>query len=301
MRCNNCGWDNAPGSSTCVKCGHPLQSSDANYGSSYQPPTIPNQPRGAEPQPRPTVINTQQVAEPVARPTKIVNGASIQPKSPLNETVAQAPQSCPHCNYPVIGNFTSCPNCGASLGNAPTRIQNQSVEPQQQENASPTPKVSPTISHAKEILGLNLDEQVKCDKCGADVPIDFSFCPKCGERIHLPTVRAIRHRVAPVPEPEKPKCCLTIIPEDDEQAEATINEYEGESIILKRENTEPGNRTITSKEQAELMFENGKWFVLNKSEYGSTYIEANRKLEILPGDVLVLGDRRFIFQAEETK
>ena len=32
MRCNNCGWDNAPGSSTCVKCGHPLQMDSAGYG-----------------------------------------------------------------------------------------------------------------------------------------------------------------------------------------------------------------------------------------------------------------------------
>lgn len=301
MRCNNCGWDNSPGISTCVKCGHPLQSSDANYGSSYQPPTMPNQPRGAEPQPRPTVINTQQVAEPVARPTKIVNAVSAQPDSPLNATIVQTPQVCPHCKYPVIGNFTSCPNCGASLGNAPTRIQNLRAESQQPNEVASSPTVSATISQAKEMLGLNLEEQVKCDKCGTDVPIDFSFCPKCGERIHLPTVRAIRHRAVPVLEAEKPKCSLSIIPEDDEQVEVTANKYEGESIILSRENTEPDNRTITSKEQAELIFEDGKWFVLNKSEYGSTYIEANRKLELHSGDVLVLGDRRFIFQAGEAK
>ena len=67
---------------------------------------------------------------------------------------------------------------------------------------------------------------------------------------------------------------------------------------MTRENTESNNRTITSKEQAELICEDGKWFVLNKSELGSTYLEANRKLEIQQGDIIVLGDRRFKFEVE---
>ena len=36
----------------------------------------------------------------------------------------------------------------------------------------------------------------------------------------------------------------------------------------------------------------------NKSELNSTYLEANRKLELQPGDVVVLGDRRFKFETE---
>ena len=68
--------------------------------------------------------------------------------------------------------------------------------------------------------------------------------------------------------------------------------------ILNRENTEQDNRTITSKEQAELICEDGKWYVLNRSELGSTYLEANRKLALEPGDVIVLGDRRFKFETE---
>ena len=108
----------------------------------------------------------------------------------------------------------------------------------------------------------------------------------------MPTVRAIRHR------PQQRHCSLTIIPEEDENIPEQRNVYNGDNIILTRENTEQDNRTITSKEQAELSFEDGKWYILNKSEYGSTYIEANRKFEIQQGDVIVLGDRRFRFDAE---
>jgi len=94
-------------------------------------------------------------------------------------------------------------------------------------------------------------------------------------------------------------CHLTLVPEEEEQTKPIRIDYEGASIILTRENTEANNRTITSKEQAELICEDGKWFVLNKSELGSTYLEAGRKLELQQGDVIVMGDRRFKFEAEE--
>ena len=279
MRCNNCGWDNAPGSSVCVKCGHPLQvlAGPSQPLDPYRGVNVPNY-NGGDPTPRPTVINNLQ-AEPAPRPTRIVNSADLQSQAALKATISQAPKSCPHCGYPVVGDFNSCPNCGASIGTTPTSIQ-QPVEKR------------------SELAELGIEEEVKCEKCGTMVSLDYSFCPKCGERIHLPTVRAIRHKPTPAPEPPKPKCHLTIIPEDGENTIPIKNDYEGDSVILNRENTEQNNRTITSKEQAELTFEDGKWYVLNHSELGSTYIEANRKIALEPGDIIVLGDRRFRFETE---
>lgn len=304
MRCNNCGWDNAPGSSSCVKCGHPLQVENAAYNNNpYQGVNVPNYNQGADPQPRPTVINAQPAAAPVVpRPTRIVNSA-MQQDPQLKSTVAQTPKSCPHCGYPVMGDFSSCPNCGASVGfePKPTTIQRPDGQPVTPQPAPLTaPVTAPVTTTKSELKELGIDETVKCDKCGMEVSIEFSFCPKCGERIHLPTVRAIRLKPTPPPEPPKPKCRLTLIPEDDEQIEPIPNDYEGASIILTRGNTEANNRTITSKEQAELICEEGKWFVLNKSELGSTYLEASRKLELQQGDIIVLGDRRFKFEAEQS-
>ena len=75
-------------------------------------------------------------------------------------------------------------------------------------------------------------------------------------------------------------------------------EYEGKSIILNRENTEVSNRTITSKEQAEIVFEDGHWYLLDRSELRTTFIQANRKIDIIPDDIIVLGDRRFKFESD---
>lgn len=307
MRCNNCGWDNAPGVSSCVKCGHQLIGNAGYNNNPYQGVNVPNYNQGGEAQPRPTVINAQ-VQQPAPRPTRIVNGPMNGPMNApeqapqLKSTVAQTPGNCPHCGYPVMGNFTSCPNCGASVSPAsnpdprPTTIQ----RPGQAEPMAAPMMSAPQTPHqakpnASDLAEYGISETVKCDKCGTDVSIEFSFCPKCGERIHLPTVRAIRHK--PVA-PPKPHCYLTLIPEEDEQLDVARKDYEGPSVILTRENTEPNNRTITSKEQAELSCEDGKWFLQNKSELGSTYLEASRKLELQPGDIIVLGDRRFKFEAE---
>jgi len=314
MRCNNCGWDNAPGSTSCVKCGHPLQIENVGYNANndpYQGVKVPNNNQGGSPQPRPTVISSQPAEAPVPRPTRVAHGP-IQQDPMLKSTVVQTPSGCPHCGYPVMGSFTSCPNCGAELAPKPTTIQNSSTPPAAEPAPEPAPVAAPVaapivppptvavVNTAKAgLTDLGIDEQVKCDKCGAEVSVEFSYCPKCGERIHLPTIRAIRHKSTPPPEPPKPKCSLTLIPEEEEQAEPIKKDYEGASIILTRENTEADNRTITSKEQAELICEDGKWFVLNKSELGSTYLAASRKLELQQGDIIVMGDRRFKFEAEE--
>jgi len=133
---------------------------------------------------------------------------------------------------------------------------------------------------------------LNCDGCGREVPANFSFCPYCGEKIQAKTVFRRRHQL----EPPKPKCSLTMLLEEEEEVEARVNNYEGASIILSRENTEPANRSITTKKQAELVCEEGKWFITNHSELCTTAVEASRKIELQPGDVIILGDRRFKFE-----
>lgn len=294
MRCNNCKRENGPGRSFCVYCGTPLQAEKDGESSPYRDVNVANAKDGGDAQLRATVIDIRQ-SQPMPRPTVRDNSASLAGEQ-MKATVSESPQNCPHCGYLMIGNPANCPKCGREIERVPkpTTVQN----PKQMETPQ---QAAPRITAgggANSLAELGYSDKVTCTNCKKEVSIDFAFCPNCGERIHLPTVRVNRRKQTPQSEPPKPKCYLTLIPEDDEQMEPTRNDYEGGTVILTRENTEPNNRTITSKEQAELICEDGKWFLQNKSEFGSTYLEANRKLELQAGDVIILGDRRFRFEAE---
>ena len=213
---------------------------------------------------------------PKSRPTAVY-AAGEMPKSRV--TSIQQITKCPNCSYPVAGNFESCPNCGTPLKKT-DRVA--TVEKQKQ----PQPDMS------------LVDEKMTCQECGQEVLMSSTFCPNCGQRLHKPTIRRqIKHTVEAEQEP-KPKCSLEMVPEEGEYTDTEKKEFEGQSIILNRENTDRNNRTITSKEQAELSFEDGHWYLVDKSELQTTYIQATRKIELQPDDIIVLGDRRFKFSYE---
>jgi hypothetical protein len=90
-------------------------------------------------------------------------------------------------------------------------------------------------------------------------------------------------------------CTLTLIPEEKEPVAATTLSFSREKIILNRANTEPDNVTITSKEQALLSCEDRRWFIEDRSELKTTCLYVSEKTELKPGDIIVLGDRRFLF------
>ena len=92
-----------------------------------------------------------------------------------------------------------------------------------------------------------------------------------------------------------PQCSLKPIARIGEMASPAKNDYTGGNVILNRQNTDPENPTITSRQQALLTFENGKWYIEDKSAYKTTFIRVTKKTEIQDGDIIGLGDREFEF------
>ena len=45
-----------------------------------------------------------------------------------------------------------------------------------------------------------------------------------------------------------------------------------------------------------LSFEEGEWFIENRSEMHTTYIRVGEKVKIKSGDIIVLGNREFEFK-----
>lgn len=273
MRCNYCGWDeNSPGQVTCSRCGSPLQSGGEHVYTTYNSPT-PYQ--GGE-----------------AKKTRVFHGMpqssdqQYSESTPPRPTVIQhegmggmsshQPITCPDCDYELRDDYDYCPRCGKVLREQDSLQQVK----------------------ARGVNRLVLEPNV-CEKCGKEVPAEFRYCPYCGGRIELKTIPVGRkHKKVEKPQPHFK---LTTIYEDDEQQENLVHEFEGEQVFLNRDNTDPQNPTITSKNQALISYEDGCWMIENRSELASTFVAASHKIILQPGDIIMLGDRCFTFEPEQVK
>ena len=91
------------------------------------------------------------------------------------------------------------------------------------------------------------------------------------------------------------QCKLIPIKRQGERVEFSPKEYEGDTVKLSRANTEPANMSITSKTQAELVCEDGKWSIIDRSDLHTTFVLATRKTPLQDGDIILLGNRLFEF------
>ncbi len=72
--------------------------------------------------------------------------------------------------------------------------------------------------------------------------------------------------------------------------------FHGDLTNLNRSNVDPDNFTITRNVQAQISWENGEWFIENKSQLLTTFMVINKKIKISKGDMIVLGNKKFQFE-----
>ncbi len=92
---------------------------------------------------------------------------------------------------------------------------------------------------------------------------------------------------------------LTPVAQEGEELNLEKVSFTGNSVLLNRQNTEPDNNSITGKAQASVTYEDGQWFIEDRSSQRTTFVRASRKTGLKDGDVILLGNRMFVF--EETK
>ena len=88
---------------------------------------------------------------------------------------------------------------------------------------------------------------------------------------------------------------LTPISEETGLPEGDPMVFEGNEVNLNRDNTAPKNHTITSQTQAVVRCENGKWFIIDKSEYKTTFVQAREYIDLENGGLILLGNQLFKF------
>ena len=176
--------------------------------------------------------------------------------------------NCSKCGYPLARGMNVCPNCGESVGN-PDR---------------------PVPQHVNQVSGEGGPFSKKCAQCGTTFNGDVKFCPSCGAPVRPGTIN-------PWMTPQNGTfCTLKPIAWQGEGIDYAPLSYSGDKIILNRANTDPNNQSITSKVQAEIISENGEWYLEDRSEQQTTYIHVGRKTKLKTGDIIILGNRRFEFK-----
>jgi hypothetical protein len=164
--------------------------------------------------------------------------------------------------------------------------------------------------------GIEKDILISCTNpdCGYLNPADALSCARCKSPLSS-TIVIPQRQNSPLSkgtiDPYRngsytPACQLTLVLRDGEANSSPSgalaeNSFTREftlvndSIELKRDNLDKDNNTITGKIQAELFFENGRWQLLNRSEMKTTFIQVSEKVELKDGDVILMGNRKFIF------
>ena len=210
---------------------------------------------------------------------------------------------CKNCGWENPAGNTKCEKCNASLKGA-TTDEDESVP-------RPAPgNLNKTVfeGSAQEGAGAANESNV-CPQCGYPIRKNETSCPQCDysfvdikfterESAYKDVPKDIKKTVSPWEVSSMPSCTLTMIPANEKETiNSPVVSLTGETIILNRDNTERNNQTITSKEQAELTFENDKWYICDKSSMQSTYMYVGtEKRELKPGDIIMLGNRRFEFK-----
>jgi hypothetical protein len=305
MICNNCGHNNEDGKLNCTWCNFPLPVVPPPAKSIKKMPSIaPASPApGAEP--------------PMLEPrTARIHHDSSKP--------VKGKKTCPQCQYELILDSAFCPMCSFpftldSNTQPSSSIQIEEVPlvdfPQEEINpaSSSTAEVPADAFLAEEPAQPSSIEEI----VSTDFPSEQPAPSSPMEETPTPEAPAKTHRKSTTTPykklPERKMVSNTIDPFRRDAANEVLASFQpiardaeppmdpitvvfsDKPIQLNRAVLESDNNTITGKVQAELAFRDGAWYLVDRSEQETTFIRASGPVKLQKGDVILMGNRKFIF------
>lgn len=214
---------------------------------------------------------------------------------------------CKNCGWENPDHLTRCEKCntpldGVSYGAAPTA-------------AAPQQNFNKTVSEASAFAGAPSGEANVCPQCGYPMRPGVSVCPNCHYGANpAPQARPAAYdapaakqvKASPMQGTVNPwvqvapanKCVLEPVAQEGIDNPEAVH-LKGDAHELNRANLDPENQTITSKVQACLVCEDGQWFIEDKSAQHTTFVYAGTKTALKDGDVILMGNRQFVFHVEK--
>ncbi len=265
IRCQECGFTNEADTKVCKKCGSPLGVDAGN--------SAPGAPKGGAAGGNPTMIG----------------GAASSPAWDGNDTPA--------------GNSGRLSN--------PTIVGGQSNMPAWDERSPTSPANSNPTSPAGNVA--------KCPACGF-YPLRNEVsasnpCPNCGNAGDASAVAsqqasqpaAASHQMQKASAANKTLLLGDLSPEEDtkpefvltEERSQTGKEFAGETVVVNRDNLDAGNMSISGQEHASFVFEDGKWYLNDKSSNGATFVQVQGKVELSEGTKILMGNRIYTFESKK--
>ena len=296
MRCDYCGWLNSDDAKRCVKCNQEL----------------PEQPVAAE---QPVVPVNEEKPNSKSGFMATVKLQSKESESNMPADVKKkAPAFCSSCGYPFALDVDVCPACGTKV-DCEEFVEQEEVKPEPKkqstkatirdmrsveeilasaEHQQSTPqKEIPVQKEEKPVPATNFKQTIRDFGAAALVPNTIKDEDKNDLADVAKTVAdKVDDNGAKSAENELFK--LTLLDYSPECVNNIVLNREG--LILKRENVEASNVSIDEMAHAQIEFAEDGCYISNMSKLDNTYIMVNRKMKLEKGDVIVIGNRRYIFQ-----
>lgn len=216
---------------------------------------------------------------------------------------------CQNCGWPNKPEVKVCSKCGTTLE------KRESYGCNTDSNNSDLKK---TICE-QEAFGAQVAQPNICPKCSYPLRPGTAKCPNCqtnigGEEQQQPA-NDVERRIPPrrptvLNAPKingtvnvwtecdmgvTPSFILSPVKRNGERHDPAEIELEGEMVPLNRENTDPGNMSITSRTQAIITRKDNQWYIEDKSEQKTTFVQASTPQPLKDGDMILLGNRLFVF------
>lgn len=295
MICRFCGWKNPDDAHTCSRCGILLKNEVAEQNNSYSEKNDS------------------------ASKNESVNSSSPQ----LQQGYASGPNGCiiHSCGYPLLPGTQICPNCRKPVNGSTPPPSDESFVPKQtiaidtpvqSEMKKTVMDASLTIDDSnnpkKTVFDISSDKETaifsqtddkkteKDDTCSDNLVFQHEIHSEDTDcKATINPFMNIPHQ-----ENQTPFCTIKPILRNGERNTMLENQsFNTESVVLNRSNTEKCNNTITSKQQAILTFDDGKWYIEDTSFLRSTFIHVSGKMELHDKDIILMGDRKFEFSTEK--
>ncbi|WP_299458724.1 FHA domain-containing protein [uncultured Microscilla sp.] len=237
---------------------------------------------------------------------------------------------CNTCGYINDEHAKNCAKCGAALNDAKKTINNSSAQgflpttgsdplayqkPSQKtvKGGEPDQPYLDNPKNEQKQQAQQEDQANGCSNCRYPLRAHQNICPNCGFD-NAATNATDLHSTKGFDEtdeenaPVEPRHKTILDPWEvtnigdskkfslvTDKGKTTLN-FEGEEVALNRQNLDVNNKSISGEQHAKIEYENGQWYIKDQSSNGFTFIQVRDRVPIQPGDMIIMGNKLFVFK-----